>query len=215
MLLMDPYGNFVIQINYDWYLYIPLKIEKVAVIGSGLMGSSIATTLIISSIQVILKEINFDYLQKSLKSIDDTFKSKHMTGNSCVSKSDGNGDKLSTVASAMAPSSSSTGSTTTSTTQILSDFSLEIYDKREVPWRMKALNHVGARDDKGNPIIRGYYSSPLTASDNSHNDMLLAKKRLSILWLVFNRVNARARKGLALGPMRLLLRIAVMQNVNS
>ncbi|KAG5616824.1 hypothetical protein H5410_016648 [Solanum commersonii] len=51
---------------------------------------------------------------------------------SCVSKSDNNGDKLSTVASAMAPSSSSTGSTTTSTTQMLRDFSLEIYDKREL-----------------------------------------------------------------------------------
>ncbi|KAK4733806.1 hypothetical protein R3W88_008067 [Solanum pinnatisectum] len=50
---------------------------------------------------------------------------------SYVSKSDGNGDKLSTVASAMAPSSSSTGSASTSTTQMRRDFSLEIYDKRE------------------------------------------------------------------------------------
>ncbi|XP_015068447.1 transcription factor TCP19 [Solanum pennellii] len=48
---------------------------------------------------------------------------------SCVSKSDNNGDKLTTVASAMPPSSSSTGSTTT---QMLRDFSLEIYDKREL-----------------------------------------------------------------------------------
>ncbi|XP_027774700.1 peroxisomal fatty acid beta-oxidation multifunctional protein-like isoform X4 [Solanum pennellii] len=46
------------------------KIEKVAVIGGGLMGSGIATALILSSIQVILKEINFDYLLKSLKSIE-------------------------------------------------------------------------------------------------------------------------------------------------
>ncbi|XP_059275235.1 peroxisomal fatty acid beta-oxidation multifunctional protein AIM1-like isoform X4 [Lycium ferocissimum] len=46
------------------------KIEKVAVIGGGLMGSGIATTLILNSIQVILKEINYDYLQKSLKSIE-------------------------------------------------------------------------------------------------------------------------------------------------
>uniref|UniRef100_M0ZX91 Multifunctional protein n=1 Tax=Solanum tuberosum TaxID=4113 RepID=M0ZX91_SOLTU len=46
------------------------KIEKVAVIGGGLMGSGIATALILSSIQVILKEINFDYLQKSVKSIE-------------------------------------------------------------------------------------------------------------------------------------------------
>uniref|UniRef100_A0A0V0IJL0 Putative ovule protein n=1 Tax=Solanum chacoense TaxID=4108 RepID=A0A0V0IJL0_SOLCH len=30
-------------------------------------------------------------------------------------------------------------------------------------------------------------------------------------WLVFNRVNARARKGLVLGPMRLLLRMCKLQ----
>ncbi|KAK4734432.1 hypothetical protein R3W88_008693 [Solanum pinnatisectum] len=56
----------------------------------------------------------------------------HLSSSSCVSKSDGKGDKLGNVASAMAPSSSSTGSTTTSTTQMLRDFSLEIYDKREL-----------------------------------------------------------------------------------
>ncbi|MCD7466667.1 hypothetical protein HAX54_003593 [Datura stramonium] len=44
-----------------------------------------------------------------------------------VSSCDGNGDKLGRVASAMAPSSSST-----SGTQMLRDFSLEIYDKREL-----------------------------------------------------------------------------------
>ncbi|KAH0700875.1 hypothetical protein KY284_015090 [Solanum tuberosum] len=58
------------RISYGWYLYIPLKIEKVVVICGGLMGFGIATALILSSIQVILKEIKFDYLQKSLKSID-------------------------------------------------------------------------------------------------------------------------------------------------
>ncbi|XP_070039841.1 peroxisomal fatty acid beta-oxidation multifunctional protein AIM1-like [Nicotiana tomentosiformis] len=46
------------------------KIEKVAVIGGGLMGSGIATALILSSVQVILKEIDYDCLQKSLKSIE-------------------------------------------------------------------------------------------------------------------------------------------------
>ncbi|KAK4737429.1 hypothetical protein R3W88_001126 [Solanum pinnatisectum] len=227
MLLIDPYGDFGNRrINYGWYLYIPLKIEKVVVIGGGLMGSGIVTTLILSSIQAILKEINFDYLQKSLKSIDDIFKSKHMTERLLCVKGDGNGDKLSTVASAMAPTLSSTGSTTTSTTQILSDFSLEIYD--EVPWRIKALNRAGARDDKGNPIIRDYYESTSTryrlmmkvcnvflyeSDGNTHDDMLLFKlefvfnmnQGLSVWseWLVFNRVNARARKGLVLGPMRL------------
>ncbi|KAH0740533.1 hypothetical protein KY290_033576, partial [Solanum tuberosum] len=87
---------------------------------------------------------------------------------------------------------------------------------------------AGARDDKGNDIIRDYYSSPLTASGNTRDDMLLAKLETvntgfgdpgsSVFvfnmdqglpvwskWLVFNKVNARARKGLVLGPMRLLL----------
>lgn len=58
--------------------------------------------------------------------------SEFQLSSSCVSKSDGNGDKLGAVVSAMAPSSSSIGSTTTSTTQMLRDFSLEIYDKREL-----------------------------------------------------------------------------------
>ncbi|XP_055807116.1 outer envelope protein 80, chloroplastic-like isoform X2 [Solanum dulcamara] len=90
------------------------------------------------------------------------------------------------------------------------------------------FQRAGARDDKGSPIIRDYYSSPLTASGNTHDDMLLAKLETvytgssgpgsSVFvfnmdqglpvwsdWLVFNRVNARARKGLVLGPMHLLL----------
>ncbi|KAL3518894.1 hypothetical protein ACH5RR_021483, partial [Cinchona calisaya] len=37
------------------------------------------------------------------------------------------------------------------------------------------FQRAGARDDKGNPVIRDFYSSPLTASGNSHDDMLLAK----------------------------------------
>ncbi|PHU03034.1 Outer envelope protein 80, chloroplastic [Capsicum chinense] len=90
------------------------------------------------------------------------------------------------------------------------------------------FQRAGARDDKGGPIIRDYYSSPLTASGNTHDDMLLAKLEAvytgsgdpgsSVFvfnmdqglpvwseWLVFNRVNARARKGLVLGPLHLLL----------
>ncbi|WMV18829.1 hypothetical protein MTR67_012214 [Solanum verrucosum] len=90
---------------------------------------------------------------------------------------------------------------------------------------------ASARDDRGNPIIRDYYSSPLTVSGNTHGDMLHAKLETvntgsgdlssSVFvfnkdqglpvwseWLVFNRVNARARKGLVLGPMRLLLRLS-------
>ena len=47
----------------------PRKIKIVAVIGGGLMGSGIATALILNNISVVLKEINSDYLQKGMKSI--------------------------------------------------------------------------------------------------------------------------------------------------
>ncbi|VFQ95541.1 unnamed protein product [Cuscuta campestris] len=93
------------------------------------------------------------------------------------------------------------------------------------------FQRVGARDDKGKPITRDFYSSPLTASGNTHDDMLLAKLEtvytgsgdpgssmlafnvdqglpVSPEWLVFNRVNARALKGLAVGPFRLLLSLS-------
>lgn len=93
------------------------------------------------------------------------------------------------------------------------------------------FQHAGARDDKGNPIIKDFYSSPLTASGNTHDDTLLAKfecvytgsgdpgssmfvfnmeQGLPIVpeWLFFNRVNARARKGLEVGPARFLLSLS-------
>ncbi|XP_010257285.1 PREDICTED: outer envelope protein 80, chloroplastic-like isoform X1 [Nelumbo nucifera] len=93
------------------------------------------------------------------------------------------------------------------------------------------FQHAGARDDRGNPIIKDCYSSPLTASGNTHDDMLLAKiesvytgsgdhgssmfvfnmeQGLPILpeWLCFNRVNARARKGVEIGPARLVLSLS-------
>ncbi|KAH0669866.1 hypothetical protein KY289_024359 [Solanum tuberosum] len=111
---------------------------------------------------------------------------------------------------------------------------------------LQRAKRAGARDDKGNPIRRDYYSSPLTARKcamfsflncccgNTHDDMLLAKLETvntgsgdpssSVFvfnmdqglpvwseWLVFNRVNACARKGLVLGPMRLLLRMCKLQ----
>lgn len=86
------------------------------------------------------------------------------------------------------------------------------------------FQRASARDDKGNPVIRDFYSSPLTASGNTHDDMLLAKIETVYTgsgdpaassmfafnmdqgipvwpeWLVFNRVNARARKGIIIGP---------------
>ncbi|KAH6830711.1 outer envelope protein of 80 kDa [Perilla frutescens var. hirtella] len=89
------------------------------------------------------------------------------------------------------------------------------------------FQRAGARDEKGNPIIRDFFGSPLTASGNSHDNMLLAKLEtvytcsgdpgssmcvlnmdqgipLSPEWLVFNRVNARGRQGFAVGPARFL-----------
>ncbi|RXI03907.1 hypothetical protein DVH24_038181 [Malus domestica] len=91
------------------------------------------------------------------------------------------------------------------------------------------FQHAGARDEKGDPIIKDVYSSPLTASGNTHDDMLLAKlesvytgsgdhgssmcvfnveQGLPVLpeWLYFNRINARARKDVELGPTRVLVR---------
>ncbi|PKA54449.1 Peroxisomal fatty acid beta-oxidation multifunctional protein [Apostasia shenzhenica] len=48
----------------------PRKIRKVAVIGGGLMGSGIATALILSGVLVILKEIDSTFLQRGMKSIE-------------------------------------------------------------------------------------------------------------------------------------------------
>ncbi|KAJ7980765.1 outer envelope protein 80, chloroplastic [Quillaja saponaria] len=90
---------------------------------------------------------------------------------------------------------------------------------------------AGVHDGQGNPIIRDYYSSPLTASGNNHDDMLLAKfesvytgsgnHRSSMFafnmeqglpvfreWLIFNRVNSRARKSIEIGNFRLLLSLS-------
>ncbi|CAN4085229.1 unnamed protein product [Withania somnifera] len=60
--------------------------------------------------------------------------SEVQVSSSSVTKSEGNVDKFGTVVSAMSPSSSSTGAATntSTTTQMLRDFSLEIYDKREL-----------------------------------------------------------------------------------
>lgn len=48
----------------------PRQIKKVAVIGGGLMGSGIATALLLSNISVVLKEVNSEYLQKGIKKIE-------------------------------------------------------------------------------------------------------------------------------------------------
>lgn len=48
----------------------PRHIKKVAVIGGGLMGSGIATALLLGDINVVLKEINSEYLLKGIKTIE-------------------------------------------------------------------------------------------------------------------------------------------------
>ncbi|XP_074310543.1 outer envelope protein 80, chloroplastic-like [Silene latifolia] len=91
------------------------------------------------------------------------------------------------------------------------------------------FQRAGARDDKGDPVIKDVYSSPLTASGNTHDNMLLAKgecvytgdlgssmmvfsmeQGLPILpeWLFFNRVNTRARTGMEVGPTNFLLSLS-------
>ncbi|KAI7730847.1 hypothetical protein M8C21_002068 [Ambrosia artemisiifolia] len=93
------------------------------------------------------------------------------------------------------------------------------------------FQRAGARDDKGNPMIRDFHNCPLTASGNNHDDMVLAKvesvytgssdpsssmfvvtmeQGLPVWseWLVFNRVTVRARKGLVFGPARLNLSLS-------
>lgn len=48
----------------------PRHVKKVAVIGGGLMGSGIATALLLGNIYVVLKEVNSEYLQKGIKTIE-------------------------------------------------------------------------------------------------------------------------------------------------
>ncbi|XP_068653028.1 peroxisomal fatty acid beta-oxidation multifunctional protein-like [Aristolochia californica] len=53
----------------------PRHIKKAAVIGGGLMGSGIATALILSNIFVILKEVNSNYLERGMKMISANLRS--------------------------------------------------------------------------------------------------------------------------------------------
>ncbi|XP_052199812.1 peroxisomal fatty acid beta-oxidation multifunctional protein AIM1 [Diospyros lotus] len=48
----------------------PRPIKKVAVIGGGLMGSGIATALILGNIYVVLKEVNSEYLLRGIRMIE-------------------------------------------------------------------------------------------------------------------------------------------------
>lgn len=58
----------------------PRHVKKVAVIGGGLMGSGIATALLLSNIHVILKEISSEYLSKGMKSIEGNIRGLVMRG---------------------------------------------------------------------------------------------------------------------------------------
>ncbi|KAK4344262.1 hypothetical protein RND71_037356 [Anisodus tanguticus] len=52
----------------------PRPVKKVAIIGGGLMGSGIATSLVLSNIFVIVKEINPEYLQKGIKAVEENIR---------------------------------------------------------------------------------------------------------------------------------------------
>ncbi|XP_076903013.1 outer envelope protein 80, chloroplastic-like [Bidens hawaiensis] len=93
------------------------------------------------------------------------------------------------------------------------------------------FQRAGARGERGEPMIKDSHNCPLTASGNNHDDMLLAKVEsvytgssdpssslfvvtmeqglpVWLEWLAFNRVTARARKGLVFGPARLNLSLS-------
>ncbi|XAR67013.1 3-hydroxybutyryl-CoA epimerase [Bertholletia excelsa] len=48
----------------------PRPVKKVAIIGGGLMGSGIGTALILSNINVVLKEVNSEFLLRGIKMIE-------------------------------------------------------------------------------------------------------------------------------------------------
>lgn len=47
----------------------PRRVKKVAILGGGLMGSGIATALILSNYPVILKEVNDKFLQAGISRV--------------------------------------------------------------------------------------------------------------------------------------------------
>lgn len=55
----------------------PRKISKVVVVGGGLMGSSIATMLVLSGYHLILKEVNEQFLHVSLDQIKENSYKSH------------------------------------------------------------------------------------------------------------------------------------------
>ncbi|KAK9098954.1 hypothetical protein Syun_025999 [Stephania yunnanensis] len=59
----------------------PRHVEKVAIIGGGIMGSGIATALILSGISVVLKEIDVEYLKKGMKVVEANLQGLAAKGN--------------------------------------------------------------------------------------------------------------------------------------
>ncbi|KAL2506885.1 Peroxisomal fatty acid beta-oxidation multifunctional protein MFP2 [Abeliophyllum distichum] len=59
----------------------PRRINKVAILGGGLMGSGIATALILSNYPVILKEVNEKFLQAGIDRVKANLKSRVKKGN--------------------------------------------------------------------------------------------------------------------------------------
>lgn len=51
----------------------PRKVSRVAVLGGGLMGSGIATALVLSGVNVVLKEVNQQFLDVSGENGDGVF----------------------------------------------------------------------------------------------------------------------------------------------
>lgn len=60
---------------------VPRRIRKVAILGGGLMGSGIATALILSNYPVILKEVNDNFLQAGMGRVKANLQSRVKKGN--------------------------------------------------------------------------------------------------------------------------------------
>lgn len=67
----------------------PRSVKKAAVIGGGLMGSGIATALLLGNIRVILKEVNSEYLLKGIKTIEANVRGLVTRGKLTKQKADG------------------------------------------------------------------------------------------------------------------------------
>ncbi|KAH7666710.1 3-hydroxyacyl-CoA dehydrogenase protein [Dioscorea alata] len=67
----------------------PRKINKVAIVGGGLMGSGIATTLILSNYQVILKEVNEKFLNAGVDRVKANLQSRVNKGKMTQEKFEG------------------------------------------------------------------------------------------------------------------------------